>query len=90
MFENLLENKGVQMMLGELVKRAAPELQKTIEQFTMLVAEFNDRTKRIETKLDEILNERKDNGPVAPSTGIAGNIHDIRGEAESIGGKTGG
>ena len=54
MLENLLENKGVQMMLTNLIKAAAPQLVENIDQIGKIVQEFNERAKRTEALLEFI------------------------------------
>jgi len=61
MLDRMLENRGVQMMLGNLIKAAAPELTATVQQVATLIENFDKRLARIEQQLKE----RSDDGSTA-------------------------
>ena len=53
---NLLETNGFQMMLGNLLKAAAPDLVDRVDQFVALAQNVDARMARIEAMLIEMRN----------------------------------
>ena len=60
MLERMLENRGVQMMLANLIKSASPELVQHIDQFTSLLKQFDDRMTRIEKLVETLAKDLHD------------------------------
>jgi hypothetical protein len=52
---NMLELPGVQMMLGNLIKAAAPELTEKVAEISKVVLAFKAQSDRIEASQAEIL-----------------------------------
>lgn len=61
---NMLENKGVQMVLAQLIKSAAPDLIEHVEKIGQLIASVDKRLTAIEGTLSALLEkqERIENG----------------------------
>lgn len=59
MFEKALENKGVQMMLANLIKGAAPDLIEHVDQFTAAVQAFDRRLAEVQHLLLQV-NHKQD------------------------------
>lgn len=55
--DDILQTKGMQMLLANVVKQAAPELVKQIEEFAMLVKDLRDRQIRCEEMLLKLTGE---------------------------------
>lgn len=83
-FEKMLENRGVQLVLQNLIKAAAPELTNTVQQVATLIENFDARLARIEKLLTQ---ERQNNDDVRGSNrpGSAGNSDDAREPHSRIG-----
>lgn len=66
MLDRMLENRGVQMVLQNLIKAAAPELTATVQQVATLIENFDSRLKAVEIRQVQILEilqgREKDNG----------------------------
>lgn len=62
---SLLENKGVQMMLAQLLKNAAPQLGQQVEEIGNVVIAFKQQLDRIEAQQKLILDHLNgdNNGP---------------------------
>jgi hypothetical protein len=65
---NLLESKGVQMMLGSIVKSAAPELVEKVQEFSAIFLAFKEQMDRVEATQRQILGELNELGSGNQST----------------------
>jgi hypothetical protein len=77
----LFDGQGMQMMLANMVKSAAPDLIEKVEQFQQVVLSFKAQLDHIQTQQTEILRllqESDDNGSIGTNlerhSGPAGEI----------------
>lgn len=68
----MMESKGVQMMLGNLLKSAAPELMETVNSIGGFLQTIVQQLNRIEANQQEILRSIND-GRIGTESANAGN-----------------
>jgi hypothetical protein len=73
---DFLQSKGVQMMLQNIVKAAAPELVEKVSEISAVIIAFKDQLDRIEARQLEIVGRMND-GYRGGNQEIAGSIRGV-------------